>query len=269
MLVLVGSGVLSTVMHAQWTRRSTPVMMGVSDRMANDGLLYDGWGAEGMSMLNHTASLQQRAESLEISRYDAVLIVAARAKENAYQSAEEDGPAYIGSGFGGPMGAGARRPLPAKSQVVVAIEELLDEVEKTGHLPQLATPGDQSEELERWAEHRAAQDGGSPEADDGSALLSDDATTLRPQEAEGSAPATEDPALDVHEDAYVGQDAETSQDGPVGDADADGDDDDDLLAGLLSHDDGFDDSLSLDHFATEEQGGDDSIEASGMSPGDR
>ena len=101
-------------------------MGGVSDRMANDGLLYDGWGAKGLETLNSTATLQQLAEDREISRYDAVLIVAARAKEKAYQSVdEEEGRGYIGSSFGGPMGAGARKPLPAKSQVVTRDWSLL------------------------------------------------------------------------------------------------------------------------------------------------
>ena len=77
-------------------------------------LIGAGLDDEGMQVLNSTASLQQRAEDLEISRYDAVLIVAARAKDNAYQSAEEQ-PGYIGSSFGGPMGNGMRRPPPATS----------------------------------------------------------------------------------------------------------------------------------------------------------
>ena len=65
-------------------------IMGVSDRTANDGLLYEGWGAEGMRVLNSTASFQQVAEGRGVSRYDQVLIVAARAKENAYNSADDD-----------------------------------------------------------------------------------------------------------------------------------------------------------------------------------
>ena len=64
------------------------VRMGVSDRMANYGLLYEGWGAEGMRVLNKTATLQEVSESFGTTRYDTVLIVAARAKENAYQNAE-------------------------------------------------------------------------------------------------------------------------------------------------------------------------------------
>ena len=68
-------------------RSAHGVRMGVSDRMATDGQLYDGWGAEGMRVLNRTASLQERAHDT-VTRYDAVLIVAARAKQNAYENAE-------------------------------------------------------------------------------------------------------------------------------------------------------------------------------------
>ena len=131
--------------------------MGVSDRTATDGVLYDGWGAEGMRVLNSTSTLQQHAEDLQISHYDAVLIVAARAKENAYQAAEEQPGGYIGSSFDGPMGSGMKRPPPAKSQVISAIEELLVEVEENGRLPDLVTPGIPDELLEMMAAESAAE----------------------------------------------------------------------------------------------------------------
>ena len=135
-------------------------MGGVSDRMANDGLLYEGWGKEGMEMLNTTATLQQLAEDKDISRYDAVLLVSARAKELAYKASEEEG-SYLGSSFGGPMGVGSRKPLPAKSQVVTAIEELLDEVQTTGELPELVPPGTPEDELlEEGDEQGADEEGG-------------------------------------------------------------------------------------------------------------
>ena len=71
-------------------------MGGVSDRMANDGLLYDGWGAEGMRILNSTASLQEVCEAKEISRYDAVLIALsayhARTAWKSYVSHRRRGP---------------------------------------------------------------------------------------------------------------------------------------------------------------------------------
>jgi hypothetical protein len=171
-------------------------MGGVSDRMANDGLLYDGWGAKGLETLNSTATLQQLAEDREISRYDAVLIVAARAKEKAYQSVdEEEGRGYIGSSFGGPMGAGARKPLPAKSQVVAAVEELLGEVEETGELPELVTPGLPSEEdLDRWAMDASAAQGLDP-AEAAAALAA----------AKGDAAAAEEMELDeLEQEAAAG-----------------------------------------------------------------
>ena len=62
--------------------------MGVSDRMATDGQLYDGWGAEQMSMLNQTTTFQEYAQQQHMSHYDSVLLVAARAKQNAYEKAE-------------------------------------------------------------------------------------------------------------------------------------------------------------------------------------
>ena len=140
----------------QLRRRSPVVNMGVSDRTANDGLLYDGWGAEGMRMLNSTAKLQERAVDKGISHYDAVLIVAARAKENAYQTAE-DQPGYIGNSFDGPMGSGLRRPPPAKSQVMTAIEELNEEYNERGGFPELVTPGIPDELLEMMAAESAAE----------------------------------------------------------------------------------------------------------------
>ena len=62
--------------------------MGVTDRMATNGILYDAWGAEGMRVLNKTAAFQKASGALEVSHYDAVLMVAARAKQNAYEHAE-------------------------------------------------------------------------------------------------------------------------------------------------------------------------------------
>ncbi len=151
------------------------VRMGVSDRMATDGMLYDEWGKEGMRVLNKTSTLQAAAEELEINRYDAVLIAAKRAKDNAFQSMEQDTNGYIGNSFGGAMGGISRKPPPIKSHVVRAratppsqpllsprpprpprpppppplpnptrpraqiraIEELCEEVEENGELPAL------------------------------------------------------------------------------------------------------------------------------------
>ena len=242
--------------------RSGRLFMGVSDRMANDGLLYEGWGAEGMKTLNTTASFQAEAEGRGISRYDTVLLVSARAKENAYQSAEEDGPGYIGSSFGGPMGAGMRKPLPAKSQVVTAIEELLTEVEETGSLPQLLTPGiPEGWEAAQAAQVEAFEAAHAAQAEAEAQGLGDEAA------AEAAAAA----AAAVAARVAGMRDDDAEVDGESDDAIGDGDD----LAAMLT-DDTFDDDLDLDGdddiaelFSGAGGEGDDSIEASGMSPGDR
>ena len=57
--------------------------MGVSDRMATDGVLYEEWGKEGMRVLNKTVALLQGGIATGMSRYDLVLTVAQRANENA------------------------------------------------------------------------------------------------------------------------------------------------------------------------------------------
>ena len=223
-------------------------VMGVSDRMATEGLLYEGWGAPGMETLNTTASMQVAAEKRGLSRYDTVLLVSARAKENAYQSAEEEtGPGYIGSSFGGTMGAGMRKPLPAKSQVVTALEELLQEVEETGDLPQLITPGIP----EGWEEAQAAQMAAVLAAQESAQAEADG------QALDGAAAA----AKAAEKAAGIAADAGLS----------DGASPEDGLAAMLT-DDIFDDDLELeeddDIFGSAGNDGDDSIEASGMSPGD-
>ena len=48
------------------------------------------------------------------------------------------------------MGTGARKPKPARSEVVGAIEELLVEYEETNALPRLITPGIPQEMLDQW-----------------------------------------------------------------------------------------------------------------------
>ena len=82
------SGRAAVLGHAQGARRSRPVALGVSDRMANDGLLYDGWGAEGLRVLNVSAGLQVMGEEKGLNRFELALAVARRAKENAYALAE-------------------------------------------------------------------------------------------------------------------------------------------------------------------------------------
>lgn len=52
--------------------------------MAQDGVLYDGWGAEGLNSLNQSMQLMDQAAEVGINRYDLTRIVAAQAKEIAY-----------------------------------------------------------------------------------------------------------------------------------------------------------------------------------------
>ena len=72
------------------SRSSVLRMAGASDRMAQDGLLYDGWGAEGLKSLNVSNSLVDHADDAGVNRYDLTRIVAAQAKEIAYAHCTED-----------------------------------------------------------------------------------------------------------------------------------------------------------------------------------
>ena len=56
------------------------------------------------------------------------------------------------------MGQGVRKKKPAKSEVVSAIEELVDEYEASGKLPELVTPGIPQDVLDQWAEEEAAEE---------------------------------------------------------------------------------------------------------------
>lgn len=124
-------------------RRPAPVM-GVSDRMATDGLLYEGWGKEGMANLEKTTAVQRFAKELGISHFTAVLMVSQRAKELDDAAREED-TSYVGNSFGGSLGAGARKKKPAKSLVVLAVEQLLEEANET----KLAAEQDDAPEMRR------------------------------------------------------------------------------------------------------------------------
>ena len=79
------------VRATHWRSRSSVLRMaGASDRMAQDGLLYDGWGAEGLKSLNISNSLVDHADDAGVNRYDLTRIVAAQAKEIAYAHCTED-----------------------------------------------------------------------------------------------------------------------------------------------------------------------------------
>mmetsp|Transcript_46927 Transcript_46927/g.116203 ORF Transcript_46927/g.116203 Transcript_46927/m.116203 type:complete len:297 (-) Transcript_46927:200-1090(-) len=113
------------------TRAGRGAIMGVSDRMANDGRLYEEWGKEGLQVLNTTSTLLSGGMEKGLTRYDVVLMVAQRAKSNALQTSEES------EGYPGPMGGMGARPQPVKSEVVLAIEQLEKELRETGELPEL------------------------------------------------------------------------------------------------------------------------------------
>lgn len=296
--------------------------MGVSDRMATDGVLYEGWGAKGMHNLNRTVTLQEAAESLEVSRYDAVLMVSARAKENAYRDSEERPGGYIGNSFGGPLGSGIQKAVEAKSQVVSAVEELVDEYEVSGELPELITPGLPEDIL---AEMEAEDATGAQDAADistpsgigarskagaaamaeelgieaeGLGLLTADDTesrvapaTPRPFGRDGARAEVEDEAEEAEEDDdetddLLGGLSKALLDGEGDDSfedaivlDGDGDDDTDGAADgelSLGNEDGDEDELfeeTADENDLLDLFGDvrpleNSVEASGMSPGD-
>ena len=81
-------------LHSQLTpaliaRMRRDVAMGISsERMASRGLLYTGWGAEGIYVLNQTSLLLEEAYDRGMNRYELTLALARRAKENAYPVAE-------------------------------------------------------------------------------------------------------------------------------------------------------------------------------------
>ena len=123
-------------------RRGGPLAMGVSDRMATDGVLYEEWGKEGMRVLNKSSTLLEGGINKGLSRYELVLTVAQRAKENTFQSTEDD------EGYPGAAGGAMGKLRPQKSEVVAAVEELVIELEETGKLPDLADFDDQGNYLE-------------------------------------------------------------------------------------------------------------------------
>ena len=321
--------------------RAGALRMGVTDRMATNGILYDAWGAEGMRVLNKTAAFQKASGALEVSHYDAVLMVAARAKQNAYEHAEvsaapplrfaltvifvivvartrtsprletdgvclaclvqEAGTGYIGSSFGGNMGQGVRKKKPAKSEVVSAIEELVDEYEASGKLPELVTPGIPQDVLDQWAEEEAAEE---------AALMAAAVAkkSLAAQKKSDRAAAAASAAAKLKALSQQGAlDDDEEEEGGEGDEDEDEDDvvvdedDDYVLASLLGEDDfeddvllededveavakadgaargsgrpaagddAFDDDELADLFGSVGMSRDGAVEASGMSPGD-
>ena len=101
-------------------------MAGASDRMAQDGVLYDGWGAEGLKSLNASNSLLDHADDVGVNRYDLTRIVAQQAKDIAYAHCTEDDMLN-------PMLAGnqARTPRSRVPHVMRAIKELQIEIDES------------------------------------------------------------------------------------------------------------------------------------------
>merc|ERR1740117_2476473 len=94
--------------------------------MAQDGVLYDGWGAEGLKSLNASNSLLDHADDVGVNRYDLTRIVAQQAKDIAYAHCTEDDMLN-------PMLAGnqARTPRSRVPHVMRAIKELKLEIDES------------------------------------------------------------------------------------------------------------------------------------------
>ena len=71
-------------------RAILPPRMGAENRMASHGLLYEGWGKEGMENLNTSCSVLDKGYEHEMNRYEITLMVARRAKEAAYQQTQDE-----------------------------------------------------------------------------------------------------------------------------------------------------------------------------------
>ena len=133
--------------------RSWIVMGGVSpDRMPSHGMLYDGWGKEQLGHLSDSCSLVEAGYEREMNRFELALAIARRAKDNAYTSAQappspplparrrrRDRPSAAAGlprrsprsqeAPSGVMSHGGVAYRPRKSHVVVAMRELITEVE--------------------------------------------------------------------------------------------------------------------------------------------
>ncbi|KAL3892868.1 MAG: hypothetical protein SGPRY_014705 [Prymnesium sp.] len=143
---LLLDGSLAALLRPRVSPRAERAVMGVSDRMATDGVLYDEWGKDGLRILNQTHKLLSEGMEQGISRYDIVLTVAQRAKENALQMSEEE-EAYPSGGMG-------PKVKPARSEVVIALDELNEELIETGQLPELLVFDDEEDENDHAEEIR-------------------------------------------------------------------------------------------------------------------
>ena len=137
------------------SRSSLLRMAGASDRMASHGLLYDGWGAEGLKSLNESWQLMDQAYDQEepINRYDLTRIVAIRAKEIAYAHCDDDEMMGLNPMLSGP-GNPQRTPKDRTSEVMRAIKELQEECNNGAQL--IAPPPVDEDEAVLGAEAAAA-----------------------------------------------------------------------------------------------------------------
>jgi len=188
--------------------RSWILMGGVSpDRMPSHGMLYDGWGKEQLGHLSDSCSLVEAGYEREMNRFELALAIARRAKDNAYTSAQE-APSGV-------MSHGGVAYRPRKSHVVVAMRELITEVEATGDLavppppPPEAAAGDARSAggapLERGAPPPQPRpslgsldgDGGAAKLEDLNAMLLADSPPVGSVGAAGEAGAAAGAAADV------------------------------------------------------------------------
>jgi len=263
------------VRATHWRSRSSVLRMaGASDRMAQDGLLYDGWGAEGLKSLNVSNSLVDHADDAGVNRYDLTRIVAAQAKEIAYAHCTEDEMLN-------PMLAGnqVRTPRSRVPHVMRAIKELKLEIDESYELA--AEPSSSAKATPKAkASPKAAREGaaqasrgvGGPVTDDialdgdgGQAnlqklnqeLLDAEAAEQRAERrgaAAGAAAAVAEPDQEMSDDGFDQLLADLSE------VDMDEDDFDDTELDDAAIDDLFG-SVNVDNAAG-------SLESSGMHPGD-
>uniref|UniRef100_A0A7S3WYX6 Uncharacterized protein n=1 Tax=Emiliania huxleyi TaxID=2903 RepID=A0A7S3WYX6_EMIHU len=175
--------------------------------MPSHGMLYDGWGKEQLGHLSDSCSLVEAGYEREMNRFELALAIARRAKDNAYTSAQE-APSGV-------MSHGGVAYRPRKSHVVVAMRELITEVEATGDLavppppPPEAAAGDARSAggapLERGAPPPQPRpslgsldgDGGAAKLEDLNAMLLADSPPVGSVGAAGEAGAAAGAAADV------------------------------------------------------------------------
>lgn len=115
-------GLLRVVRSSGSSRSLLRMAAGASPDTASHGLLYEGWGAEGLRSLNESNTLLDEADDSGVNRYDLTRIVAAKAKEIAYAHVEDDEMLN-------PMLSGTpRKPKSKQSEVIRAIVQLQDEM---------------------------------------------------------------------------------------------------------------------------------------------